>query len=336
MKGRKFSCRMEHDWEGLRFATPERVAAFRARRLSCSMLLEIGCGIGGQTIAFARTCDSVLAVDIDAAKVEFARKNCERAGAENVQFYVSDGVSEEFASSVGGVDYVFCDPTRVPSEPERTLNSLSPAPDTLLERYGKRCNGIAVEAPPQLTPERVPLECEKEYLSLDGALNRLTLYFGELMECNESCVCLSESEDKLCSDGEGDVERTYALGSLCFEPDPALLKARLLKRLACVLDEKLRLFVWDEKRSLITSDYMLYSPFFRRTFLVVAHLKGRDATARANRILRGAARRVLIRGSVPPDDYWKVRNALEKDICGKDVYHAFLRFDEVLLLKLIE
>ncbi|MHC1570575.1 MAG: class I SAM-dependent methyltransferase [Methermicoccaceae archaeon] len=337
MRRRRFFQKMEHDAEGLRFATPERVAAYRAKRLSCSTLLEIGCGIGAQTIAFARTCERVLAVDIDPIKVRYAKKNCKRAKAENVHFFVADGVSDEFVSRIEGVDYVFCDPSRAPTEPKRTLDGLSPAPAAVLERYGGLCRGIAIEAPPQLTPERVPLQCEKEYVSLDGALNRLTLYFGELMECDRSCVCLSETEEgRLCSDGEGVVVSTRHLGRFCFEPDPALLKAELLAGLAHVLNEQIEVFVWDDKRRLITSDHMLCSPFFTHTFSVVAHLRGERAIQDANRLVRDSAKRILIRGSIAPDDYWTVRRALEDGICGNDVFHAFLRGDEVLVLKALE
>ena len=335
MARKKFSLPMEHDADGMRFATPERVAAYRARRLSCATLLEIGCGIGGQTIAFARTCERVMAVDIDPVKVECAKRNCRRAGVDNVEFFVADGASEEFASTIEEVDYVFCDPTRAPAEPTRTLESLNPSPTRLLSLYKGVCRGLAIEAPPQLAPDRVPLRCEREYLSLDGTLNRLTLYFGELMECERSCVSLSDHESRLCSGGEGKVEIVDAVSPLCFEPDPALIKAGLLRRLAHVLKETLRILVWDEKRCLLTSEHMLHSPFLVHSFLVVAHLKGGDAIKRANELLKERAKRVLIRGSLSPREYWGVRGALERGIHGNEVFHAFLRDDEVLLLKLI-
>jgi len=45
----------------LRFATPADVAKYRAERLYCNIIAEIGAGIGGQTIAFAEKCRKVIA-----------------------------------------------------------------------------------------------------------------------------------------------------------------------------------------------------------------------------------------------------------------------------------
>ena len=49
--------------KSLRFATPAVVASYRAEKLKCEKLVEIGAGIGGQTFAFAKTCKKILAFE---------------------------------------------------------------------------------------------------------------------------------------------------------------------------------------------------------------------------------------------------------------------------------
>ncbi|WP_243684043.1 hypothetical protein [Methanosarcina barkeri] len=45
-----------------------------------------------------------------------------------------------------------------------------------------------------MPPERIPFDCEKEYISLDGQLNRLTLYLGGLKQYDRMAVALPAGE----------------------------------------------------------------------------------------------------------------------------------------------
>ncbi|WP_269850008.1 hypothetical protein [Methanosarcina horonobensis] len=55
--------------------------------------------------------------------------------------------------------------------------------------------------PHQMPPERIPFDCEKEYISLDGQLNRLTLYFGGLKQYDRLAVALPAGEGLVSKDG---------------------------------------------------------------------------------------------------------------------------------------
>ena len=187
---KNFEKALYSDKDGIRFATPKIVAQYRAKRLKCKQLADISCGIGGQTIFFAKECEKVYAIEIDPQKIEFAEKNCKRYGLDNVEFICGDALSKEVIDQVPKIDILFSDPARPPSEDERRLSSLQPGIPKVLEAYSKITNNFAFEAPPQLTPERIQFDCEKEYLSLNGQLNRLNLYFGDIRSCDRSAVSL--------------------------------------------------------------------------------------------------------------------------------------------------
>lgn len=118
--------------------TPETVAAHTAQRCKCDLIVDAFCGAGGNTIQFALTCErgieynctcnylhrlmffllllfAVIAIDIDAKKIEMARHNAEIYGvADRIEFIVGDflQLSESFRADVvflsppwGGPDY---------------------------------------------------------------------------------------------------------------------------------------------------------------------------------------------------------------------------------------
>jgi trimethylguanosine synthase len=71
--------------------TPERIAKHIAHRCRCDMIIDAFCGVGGNSIQFAFTCERVIAIDIDPVKVELARYNARIYGVENrIEFIVGD------------------------------------------------------------------------------------------------------------------------------------------------------------------------------------------------------------------------------------------------------
>jgi len=73
-------------WIARRFVVPW---LDRARRLKDCRLLEIGCGVGASTVAFAEQFSHVTAVDVDADAVAIARERCGKLG-HNVDFVITN------------------------------------------------------------------------------------------------------------------------------------------------------------------------------------------------------------------------------------------------------
>src|SRR3989338_8768394 len=159
---------LQHSEEDIRWATPEMVAEYRAKRLRCQIIVDIGCGIGFQTFAFAKTCDKVYAIEIDSQKIEKARQNAAVLGLKNITFIHGDALSADVVQQLGKINVVFCDPARLPEEGERKTETIQPDIHRLLAVYSSLTDKIAIEFPSQI--KAIPFDCEKEYLSWKGKL----------------------------------------------------------------------------------------------------------------------------------------------------------------------
>lgn len=190
----KFTKPIYSNSEGLQLSTPETVAKYIARRLKTDIIADLGCGIGGQVIFFAKECRKVYAVERNPEKLEYAKQNCRLYGVDNVEFIPGDALSPEIKEKVSDADIIFSDPARPLSEKERTLENLEPSIPEIIKIYSDITPDLAFHAPPQMPPERIVLDCEREYLSLNGQLNRLTLYSGSLKSCDRSAVVLPGCE----------------------------------------------------------------------------------------------------------------------------------------------
>ncbi len=327
--------------EGLRFATPEVVARYRAGRLRCGVLADISCGIGGQAVCFAKECGSVYGIDIDGERLECARRNAGVYGVDNITFIEGDALSPQVVKQVADADVIFSDPARPAEENVRQTDSLRPGIPMVMEAYRDVTDSFAFEAPPQMPPERVDFECEREYLSVDGQLNRLTLYFGPLERCRRSAVVLKGDRHYRLESSTGvsvaapvvipevGETRVYA-----FEPDPAVVKAGLLGELAGGLGSKVELVRIDARRSLLTSDVLLGSPFFKHRYRVLDRVP--LDCGKVNRSLMGYGMgKAVIRFSVAPDMYWDVRNRIENGLEGEGVAHLFEIADQVYVCEKI-
>jgi len=71
--------------------TPEKIAEHIAERCRCELIVDGFCGVGGNAIQFAFTCERVIAIDIDPEKIEMAKHNAAIYGVEDrIEFIVGD------------------------------------------------------------------------------------------------------------------------------------------------------------------------------------------------------------------------------------------------------
>ncbi|KAF9524404.1 RNA cap guanine-N2 methyltransferase-domain-containing protein [Crepidotus variabilis] len=79
------------DEEGWYSVTPELVADQIAERCRCDTILDAFCGVGGNAIAFAKTCQRVIALDISTTRLALARHNAQIYGvADRIEFILCD------------------------------------------------------------------------------------------------------------------------------------------------------------------------------------------------------------------------------------------------------
>ncbi|KAL1940731.1 hypothetical protein VTO73DRAFT_7772 [Trametes versicolor] len=103
------------DEEGWYSVTPERVADQIAERCRCGVVLDAFCGVGGNAIAFARTCERVIAMDVSPVRLALARHNAALYGVQDrIEFILGDFLSFARTLQNGSqrrkIDVVFLSP----------------------------------------------------------------------------------------------------------------------------------------------------------------------------------------------------------------------------------
>lgn len=96
------------DEQGRYSLTPEALAMAMAKKNRCEKVLDLGCGLGGNAIAFARAGASVTAVERDPDRAALARHNVELYRVQDrVQVRCADALAMIPRRFAG---LVFCDP----------------------------------------------------------------------------------------------------------------------------------------------------------------------------------------------------------------------------------
>ncbi|WP_322820656.1 THUMP-like domain-containing protein [Chloroflexus sp.] len=223
--------RMLFTREALEQASAAPVAAHRARRLvQVGDVADLGCGIGGDTIALADAGAQVIAVERDPIRLALARFNVEVLGlGSRVSFIERDLLREPPPSAAA----LFCDPAR--RSGERRLfdpDDFQPPLSHVLS-WRQRTPALAVKLAPGIQRSVVPEDAEVEFVSLDGDLKEAVIWCGP-------CATTSRRATVLGSDGSTStmIATTTTAPSLSsplavlYEPDPAVIRAGLVAELA--------------------------------------------------------------------------------------------------------
>lgn len=308
--------------EFLRFATPEQVATYRAERLKCNTLVELGAGIGGQTIAFSRKCKKVIAVEIDKKRVDILLQNLKKLRIKNVEVINGDALNKSVIQKISkeSPDIIFFDTER-PEQTERTLAEINPPINKILEEYSKLTTKIAIEIPPFTKDiETIKTENEQEFISLDSQLNRLTLYFNELKTCNKSVISLPSMERLTNSEKKGKIKEVSSAKNFMYlySIDPAIILANLTEELS----EKFKLNLLNLNKPLFLSNGPIKSNFLIPYIVVgVPENKFEKIVKSLKKVKAG---KVILRYNVNPKDYWETRNMYEKELTGKREVNLFI------------
>ncbi|KAI8499355.1 Trimethylguanosine synthase [Branchiostoma belcheri] len=181
----KFDHGIKMDREGWFSVTPEKIAHHIAERCRCDLIVDAFCGVGGNAIQFAFTCERVIAIDIDPVKLECARHNADIYGvADRIEFLQGDylrlagGLKADvvfLSPPWGGPDYLTADVFDI-----KTM--------MIFEKTKHITDNIAYFVPRNADVEQLvslsgpggKVEVEQNFLN--RKLKTVTAYYGELVD----------------------------------------------------------------------------------------------------------------------------------------------------------
>lgn len=257
--------RMFFTSDGLQQATRPRVAAWRAARLAATgvdRVLDLGCGIGSDALAFAGAGLEVVAVEQDLAAAAVARANL--AGRAEVLVADAEAVAVDLLRPGTAV---FCDPARRTSSGRVwRVEDFQPRWSFLLDLLDRGevcCFKLGPALPHALIPDGV----EAEWVSDDGNVVEVTLWSIRTRRLSKRCAepveggrtaLLLPSGDRMVAEPDpGPLPVGPPLRYL-YEPDGAAVRAGLIPQLGRDLGARLL----DPQIAYLTSDQRVESPWW--------------------------------------------------------------------------
>ncbi len=284
---------MFFDEEALQQASSRAVAVYRARcfnRYQC--VGDLGCGIGADMLALAEIVPVVIAVEIDPVRARLAELNAAACGlAHRVQILRADWTTLSL-----DIEAAFADPARrVDGRRVFRLEDIVPPLSTLLALQ-MRIPDIAVKVAPGIDHADIPPDAEVEFISERGEMKEALLRFGALRSGAQTRATLLPGGHQLDSQAPiAEIAEQEPDGYL-YEPDPAILRAGLVRHLATQLGAA----QLDADIAYLTSSVLSATPF-AHVWQVLRH--GRFNLKTLNRWLRelGAGSLVVKKRGSPVD-----------------------------------
>jgi SAM-dependent methyltransferase len=252
--------------EGLEQASRLKVAAIHAGRFrnhGLTRIADLGCGIGAESLAIASLNMEVTAFEIDEVTAALATYNL--ASFENVKVEQADVTT----INLDNFDGLFIDPARRDLKDSKTninkrkhdINDFSPSFDFVLE--AARTKPTIVKLGPGLDHKDIPDDAEAVWVSDDGDLVELTLYFGILRRPEVKRAALLLSPNGTFEITSSEAERLDAplgeLGRYLYEPDASIIRSHLVGNLAISLE----LNIFSNEIAYLSSDEEVHSPWLK-------------------------------------------------------------------------
>jgi SAM-dependent methyltransferase len=251
-----FAASMLFTEAGLEQATRLRVAAMHAGRFRAAGLTrvaDLGCGIGADALALAAIDIEVTGVERDEVTAAIAAFNLTpfpQATIEN---------ADATAVDLGGYDGVYLDPARR-SDARRLKDPAdwSPSLDFAFEVGGRLPTGVKLG--PGIDRDLIPAGVEAQWVSVDRDVVELGVWFGAVARpgIGRSALVIGEhGSAELTAPADSEDAELGALGEYLYEPDGAVIRARLIGDLARSLDARML----SDQIAYLTADTAVVTPF---------------------------------------------------------------------------
>ena len=269
------------DAAGLMFFTPDaleqatrtRVADHRAARLAAAIpggsVIDLGCGIGGDLLAFARAGLVAAGIDQDPVRVAMAEANLAALGLAGAVM-----VGDATAIDTGGFDAAFADPARRGGRGRVfDVDGWTPPWAWVLDLLAGRA---LVKVAPGIGHDLVPPGVEAEWVSDGGEVKEAVLWSPGLATTDRRATVIGEGGLATLTEDDDPGADVRAVGAYLYEPDGAVIRAGLVTAVAAGVGGGLV----DEHIAYVTGDDAFRTPF-ARGYRVVEHLPYREKQLRA-------------------------------------------------------
>lgn len=195
-------------------------------------VLDLGCGIGGDTLALARY-RPVIAVDVDPVRLGFAQANAEALGlAGQITFLQADWTTLVAENGLPPASAAFADPARRVGEKRIfSLHQVQPPLRELL-RLQQQIPHVGIKVMPGVEDAELPADCGVEFISHEGVCKEAVLWFGALAQGGRwASVHTGSAWQQLIARGAPPPLGELKAGQFLHEPDPAVIRAGALAEL---------------------------------------------------------------------------------------------------------
>lgn len=226
--------------EGLEQATRWIVAAHHAHRylaVGSTRVADLTCGIGADAMAMAAMGLHVLAVDIDEVAASMATVNLRHFPEAEVRH--GDGMAVDLRAE--RVDGVYADPARRTPSGARVRDPAAYTPPlAAVLRLREQVPALGIKVGPGVPHAALPPDAEAQWVSVDGDVVELGLWFGPLAEAGpgRSALVLRDGHAHVVRD-HGTHPHVGAVGGYLYEPDGAVIRAGLVGEVAAAVHGRL-------------------------------------------------------------------------------------------------
>ncbi len=259
--------------DALEQATRSRVADHRAARLAAAIpggsVIDLGCGVGGDLLAFARAGLVAAGVDQDPVRVAMAEANLTALGLAGAVM-----VGDATTIDIAGFDAAFADPARRGGRGRVfDVEGWTPPWPWVLDLLARRS---LVKVAPGIGHDLVPPGVEAEWVSDGGEVKEAALWSPGLATTDRRATVIGDGGLATLTDEDDPGADVRDVGAFLYEPDGAVIRAGLVTAVAAGVGGGLV----DEHIAYVTADDAFRTPF-ARGYRVIEHLPYREKQLRA-------------------------------------------------------
>lgn len=249
-------------------ASSYEIACYRSRRYrGFSHLIDLGCSIGSDSLALAEI-SSTYGIDLDPLRLAMAHENLRAMNLDQKALFLQADLNASLPIVETKDAGVFFDPARRTSQKRLFSVKEYQPPLSIIEKWLPHFPALGVKISPGVRLNEIHhYPAEVEFISINGDLKEAVLWFGPLRTARRRATLLPgpftwEENSDFPGLAGSPSKRSTALAEpaeYIYEPDPAILRARLVEQLALQLGAA----QLDPDIAYLTSSRGLETPFAR-------------------------------------------------------------------------